>query len=250
MYAKIFESIYHGSLRRDWKALIVFQQFLVLSDREGVVDRTSDAISSTTTIPIDIIQHGISELSKPDLESRSQEHDGRRIILISPHRTWGWQIVNYAKYRDIRSQDELRAYWRDGKQQQRRFEKPEFSELELYAAKIGLPVTEINKFFDHFESNGWKIGGKAPMRCWRAAMRTWKTNWHTGAFASARPARNGTTGIDKVVANDEYERVVARLRLIASAYGDHQTWREQDRVEHKKLRARRDELKKVLGITI
>lgn len=28
-------------------------------------------------------------------------------------------------------------------------------------------------FFDHFESNGWKVGGRAPMKDWRAAARNW-----------------------------------------------------------------------------
>lgn len=28
-------------------------------------------------------------------------------------------------------------------------------------------------FFDHFKSNGWKIGGKTPMVDWQAAVRNW-----------------------------------------------------------------------------
>lgn len=31
-------------------------------------------------------------------------------------------------------------------------------------------------FLDHFESNGWKVGGKAPMKDWKASMRTWLRN--------------------------------------------------------------------------
>jgi hypothetical protein len=51
-------------------------------------------------------------------------------------------------------------------------------EMELYAAKIGLPVPEIQKFFDYYESNGWKVG-RNPMRNWQAAMRNWKLNVQT-----------------------------------------------------------------------
>lgn len=32
---------------------------------------------------------------------------------------------------------------------------------------------EADKFFDYFSSNGWKIGGKAAMKDWRAAARNW-----------------------------------------------------------------------------
>lgn len=31
-------------------------------------------------------------------------------------------------------------------------------------------------FFDHFASNGWRVGGKAPMKDWRAAARNWARN--------------------------------------------------------------------------
>ena len=32
---------------------------------------------------------------------------------------------------------------------------------------------EGQKFYDHFNSNGWKVGGKAPMKDWRSAVNTW-----------------------------------------------------------------------------
>ena len=35
---------------------------------------------------------------------------------------------------------------------------------------------EAERFFDHFESNGWLVGGKAKMRDWRAAARNWLRN--------------------------------------------------------------------------
>jgi hypothetical protein len=122
MYAKIFESIYDGSLRKDWKALVTFQQLLVLCDEEGYVDKTPDAISSRTTIPIEIIEHGLNELSSADPDSRSRDEDGRRIVLIAPPRKWGWRIVNYQSYRDIRSKEELRSYWKGQKREQRQSE--------------------------------------------------------------------------------------------------------------------------------
>jgi len=43
-----------------------------------------------------------------------------------------------------------------------------------YAAKIGLPAAEADSFFDHFEANGWKQGGRTPLRSWQAALRNWQ----------------------------------------------------------------------------
>lgn len=58
------------------------------------------------------------------------------------------------------------------------FTKPDMPSMELYAAKIGLPPTEINKFYDYYESNGWRVG-RNPMKSWEAAMRNWKNNLQT-----------------------------------------------------------------------
>lgn len=35
---------------------------------------------------------------------------------------------------------------------------------------------EAEKFYNHFSSNGWKVGGKAPMKDWNAAARNWIHN--------------------------------------------------------------------------
>ncbi|MBT1689166.1 hypothetical protein [Dawidia soli] len=35
---------------------------------------------------------------------------------------------------------------------------------------------EAEKFFHYFTSNGWKVGGRSPMRDWRAAARNWVLN--------------------------------------------------------------------------
>jgi hypothetical protein len=112
MFGKVFSSMYDGTLatRGPWQALVTFQQLIVLSDRTGMVDMTRDAVARRTTIPIDIINIGITALEQPDSESRSPDLDGRRIVRVSDTRDWGWQIVNYEKYRKIRSADERREY--------------------------------------------------------------------------------------------------------------------------------------------
>lgn len=108
MYGKIFESIYDGTIAVNWKAMITFQQMIVLCDSGGIIDMTPPALSRRTNIPIDIIQEGISYLELPDEYSRSQLEEGRRIIRIDENRNWGWQIVNHAYYRDLASREDKR----------------------------------------------------------------------------------------------------------------------------------------------
>lgn len=114
MFGKLFASMYDGTLATQgpWQALITFQQLVILADKTGIVDMTPEAIARRTTIPLDIIEQGIERLQEPDDKSRTPTDEGRRIKLLSPHRNWGWQIVNYEHYRMMRSTDERREYHR------------------------------------------------------------------------------------------------------------------------------------------
>ena len=119
MYGKIFESMYDGTLSADWKAMVTFQQFIVLADSEGVVDYTPPALSRRTGIPLDILEHGIDKLQQPDPYSRSADMDGQRIILLDEHRPWGWHIVNYEHYCELATKSQQREKSRERKRKQR-----------------------------------------------------------------------------------------------------------------------------------
>jgi hypothetical protein len=56
------------------------------------------------------------------------------------------------------------------------FHKPTLEEVKLLAAKSGLPVTEAEKFWGHYESNGWMVG-RVPMKSVGAALANWRLNW-------------------------------------------------------------------------
>jgi len=109
MYGKIFSSIYDGTLVEDWRALITFQQFIVLSGADGIVDMTPHAIARRTGIPIEHIKAGIEILEKEDKYSRTPEQKGRRIELIDSHRPWGWHIVNHEMYKKMATREEKKA---------------------------------------------------------------------------------------------------------------------------------------------
>jgi hypothetical protein len=55
-----------------------------------------------------------------------------------------------------------------------RFKKPTIGEVRQYAEEIEADINPI-KFFNHYESNGWKVG-ENKMKNWKAAVRTWKHN--------------------------------------------------------------------------
>jgi hypothetical protein len=119
VFAKIFSQIFDSSISSDYIVRHTFMDLLVLADRDGVVDMTTDAIARRTNVPEEMIIHAIAKLVAPDAQSRSHEEDGCRLVPIDSHRSWGWQIVNYEHYRNLRDEEARRAYFRDAKREQR-----------------------------------------------------------------------------------------------------------------------------------
>jgi hypothetical protein len=60
--------------------------------------------------------------------------------------------------------------------------RPNLEEAVSYGRELGLERPAVESWFDHFESNGWKVSGRAPMKDWRAALRN----------AQRRSAHSGT----------------------------------------------------------
>lgn len=54
---------------------------------------------------------------------------------------------------------------------EKRFIKPKLEEIEQFIIDNGFSV-DAETFFDFYEAKGWKIG-KATMKDWKAAVRTW-----------------------------------------------------------------------------
>ena len=57
-----------------------------------------------------------------------------------------------------------------------KFHPPHLSEIKMYFAEKEAPAEEAEKFFNHYESNGWLVGGKSKMKNWQAAARNWLLN--------------------------------------------------------------------------
>ncbi len=64
----------------------------------------------------------------------------------------------------------------DNYQPSTKFSPPHISEIKMYFAEKEAPTEEAEKFFNHYESNGWLVGGKSKMKNWQAAARNWLMN--------------------------------------------------------------------------
>lgn len=119
MFAKIFSQIFSSSIAEDYQVRHIFMDLLVLADRDGIVDMTPQAIARTINVPLDLLLSTLSTLSLPDPDSRSPGEDGRRIVLLDEHRTWGWRIVNFESYHQLRDEDSRREYQRNYQRERR-----------------------------------------------------------------------------------------------------------------------------------
>jgi hypothetical protein len=50
---------------------------------------------------------------------------------------------------------------------------PPFEELIIFFQKLNAPLIEAQNFFNHYESNGWLVGGKSKMINWQASAEGW-----------------------------------------------------------------------------
>ena len=90
----------------------------------------------------------------------------------------------------------------------RKFVKPTIEEIAAYCKERGNSV-DPQKFLDHYEANGWRVG-RTPMRDWKAAVRTWersaydapkrsgRTKWRTGGEAGITAAAETRAPVSKI----------------------------------------------------
>lgn len=111
MYAKIFASLWDGTLYGKTEALLVFIFLLTRSNSDGFVRVVPEAIAGPTGLSLEAVLSAIEVLEAPDPQSGTKDEEGRKMLRIGP--IGSWQIVNYVKYRNMRDQDTIREQTRE-----------------------------------------------------------------------------------------------------------------------------------------
>ena len=75
-----------------------------------------------------------------------------------------------------------------GAKQSSRFKPPTREEAAAYVEEQKLDKVDLDKWFDHYECNGW-IVGKTKMKDWQASLRKWNRN----EVDKVRPSPSGIT---------------------------------------------------------
>jgi hypothetical protein len=116
-YTKLFSSIVTSTVWcEDHATLRVWIAMLAVADATGRVEGSVPGFASLARVTLDEMRHAIEVLSSPDRDSRTPDHEGRRIESVDG----GWIVLNYLKYRDTpQGKDGSRApYFRERRAQQ------------------------------------------------------------------------------------------------------------------------------------
>ena len=109
-FTKLFSAITSSSIwNEDDVTRLVWITMLAMADANGVVYASIGGLAHTARVNRDACEMAIQKLESPDPDSRSPEFEGRRIKKIEG----GFLLLNYAKYREARSEDERRLYMRE-----------------------------------------------------------------------------------------------------------------------------------------
>jgi hypothetical protein len=104
-YTKLFGSILESTV---WDlpaaSKIVWITMLVMVDRDGVVQASVPGLAKRANVSIEECESALQSFLSPDRYSRTKDNEGRRIKEVDG----GWLLLNYVKYRELMSADDVR----------------------------------------------------------------------------------------------------------------------------------------------
>ena len=180
-YTKLMSSITESTVWMEPNPTrIAWIAMLAMADRKGRVWGSVPGLANRARISVEEARAAIATFMAPDPDSRTKEHDGRRIEEIDG----GWRLLNYEKHRDARDADERRAYMREYMREKRKQKvnnvssgKPKLAQAEAEAEAEADPRSKI--------STDLVLGrGKKTSRAARLALDALPDEW--AQFAESR----------------------------------------------------------------
>lgn len=116
MYGKFFKSAFSGSLMASGPEVFAVWAYVIANTVDSRVELNPRLLAAVIGSTPDRMTKAIETLCAPDTESRSKDNEGRRMIKEG---TFQYFVVNHAKYREIRSEDDRREYNKLKKREER-----------------------------------------------------------------------------------------------------------------------------------
>lgn len=117
MFGKHFTCMYSGSMIGAGAHVFAVWGYVISHQRppDFTVELNPKLLAFILGEPEEKVVQAIEKLCSTDAGSRSQDHDGRKLIRQGEYL---YHVVNGAHYHSIKSDEEKRAYWREQKRRQ------------------------------------------------------------------------------------------------------------------------------------
>jgi hypothetical protein len=120
MFTKLYSSLCLSSVwSEDVNTRVLWITLLASCDRNGFVFGSPVGLAAVARLPLKAVKDSLQKLASPDKESSDLDinpsNEGRRIRPVDG----GWQLINYARYRDMRDSDERRNQNREAQARRR-----------------------------------------------------------------------------------------------------------------------------------
>lgn len=109
-FTKLFSGLTESTVWVEpYPTRILWVSMLSWADKRGRVFGSIPGIARRAGINMDEAEAALVSFMSPDRHSRTPEHEGRRIEKIDG----GWRLLNYAKYRELRDNEDRLEYQRE-----------------------------------------------------------------------------------------------------------------------------------------
>ena len=171
--------------------------FLLAGDKpmtpEHLARIFGQSLETTSELLVELAQAGVYSVTEDTIFSRRMVKDegGRK---SSRDRVLRWRNANVTPVKrfcngNVTPQKPEATEARGQIKRERAQVRPTLAQWSEYAKSIGWSGKDVQGAFDHYEANGWKVGGRAPVKDWQAAARNCHRRNQTNPKGTQQPMK-------------------------------------------------------------
>jgi hypothetical protein len=171
--------------------------FLLAGDKpmtpEHLARIFGQSLETTSELLVELAQAGVYSVTEDTIFSRrmSKEERSRK---VNRDKVLRWRNHNVTKMllpcnQNVTPQRLEATEARGQIKRERAQVRPTLAQWSEYAKSIGWAGKDVQGAFDHYEANGWKVGGRAPVKDWQAAARNCHRRNQTNPKGTQQPMK-------------------------------------------------------------
>ncbi len=141
-FVKVYGSILQSSVWLESPTTkVVWITMLALADQDGIVRASVPGLAHSANVRLADCERALATLAAPDHASRTKTDDGKRIEALDG----GWLVINYKKYRELRTEDQIAAAVRQKRKRDRDRDKSRDSALHPTEVEVDKGTTNAKR---------------------------------------------------------------------------------------------------------